>query len=228
MGTIFWQLNDIWPGASWSSIEYDGKWKQSQYRAKRFFAPEVISVVPSATEDGALSIWVSNETAEKKNYEATVRLWSFDGSIVAEKSYSLTLDAGTCSVAAEYGAADFGCENERRGRFLELTLVSDGRVAAYNTWLFDEFKNSPLPSADVRCSASDAGGKWTVTLTSDAPAFFVWLSVGDIPGEFSDNSFTLYPGRPVELVFTPKEGFNDFASFKQALFVNHIAKTYQQ
>ncbi len=228
MGTIFWQLNDIWPGASWSSIEYDGKWKQSHYRAKRFFAPEVISAVPSAEKEGALNIWVSNDSAEKKDYKATVRLWGFDGTIVSEKSYDLTLEAGSCAVAAEYGAGSFGSESERRGRFLEMTLESGGRTAAYNTWLFDEFKNSPLRSADVRCSASEAGGKWTVTLTSDAPAFFVWLSVGDIPGEFSDNSFTLYPGRPVTLEFTPKNGFDDFESFKTELSVNHIAKTYQQ
>ena len=129
---------------------------------------------------------------------------------------------------AEYEEAEFGSEKERRNRFLEMTLESGGCTAAYNTWLFDEFKNCPLRNADVRCSTSDTDGKWTVTLTSDAPAFFVWLSVGEIPGEFSDNSFTLYPGRPAELVFTPKEGFDDFESFKAALYVNHIAKTYQQ
>ena len=43
MGTVYWQLNDIWPGASWSSIDYFGRWKALQYYAARFFAPVMIS-----------------------------------------------------------------------------------------------------------------------------------------------------------------------------------------
>ncbi len=43
MGAVYWQLNDIWPGASWSSIDYFGRWKALHYFAKRFFAPVMIS-----------------------------------------------------------------------------------------------------------------------------------------------------------------------------------------
>lgn len=43
MGALYWQLNDVWPVASWSSIDYYGRFKVLQYAAKRFFAPVMIS-----------------------------------------------------------------------------------------------------------------------------------------------------------------------------------------
>ena len=45
MGALYWQLNDIWPGASWTSLEYGGKWKMSHYYAEQFFRHVLLSPV---------------------------------------------------------------------------------------------------------------------------------------------------------------------------------------
>ena len=51
MGAVIWQLNDCWPVASWSSIDYFGRWKALHYAAKRFFAP----IMVSACEEGEIT-----------------------------------------------------------------------------------------------------------------------------------------------------------------------------
>jgi len=97
MGAVIWQLNDCWPVASWSSIDYFGRWKALHYYAKRFFAPVLIS----CHEEGILSqdtnvnaepfahkksarLNVSNETL--RDFSGTVR-WSLrrpDASVIEE------------------------------------------------------------------------------------------------------------------------------------------------
>jgi beta-mannosidase len=69
MGAVYWQLNDIWPAASWSSIDYFHRWKALQYYAKRFFAPLMIS----CHEEGMLTRDL-NVNAQDKRYEKSFRL----------------------------------------------------------------------------------------------------------------------------------------------------------
>ena len=43
MGSLYWQLNDCWPVASWSSIEFTGRWRALHYAARRFYAAALVS-----------------------------------------------------------------------------------------------------------------------------------------------------------------------------------------
>ena len=68
MGAIVWQLNDCWPVASWSSVDYYGRWKALHYYAKRFFAP----VLLSCEEEGILT-QDTNPNAEPYEVVKSVR-----------------------------------------------------------------------------------------------------------------------------------------------------------
>ena len=70
MGTLYWQINDCWPVASWSSIDYHHRWKALHYMAKQFYAPLLVSGVEDAAK-GTVEIYVNSDlmdTARRANY----------------------------------------------------------------------------------------------------------------------------------------------------------------
>ncbi len=230
MGTLFWQLNDNWPVASWSSIEYGGKWKHLQYHAKRFFENLAIVAKPAPGDANTVEIWALNDEGETVEAKATVQLRDFEGRILETLALPATLPPRSATRLAAYARDRFGNEAERVGRFLALSLDATvrGRLRDFaNEWFFNVYKACPLANADVRLKAFNDGGAWKVALTTDRPAFFTWVNATGIPGEFSDNSFTLYPDRPVTLTFTPKNPETRFSDFKNALSVFHLRKTYR-
>ena len=212
-GILFWQLNDNWPVASWSSIEYGGKWKALHYQAKRFYSPLAVAGLP------ADRIAVLNDTAADARAKVIVETWRFDGTEpVAATAIERTVRAGSADVfnAPELKLAD------AHGTFRVLRLVTDAGEFV-NDWMRGHYKDLPLEPTDVRASFDG----FKVTLSCERPAFFVWANARNCRGEFDDNSFTLLPGRPKTIVFTPKDPSLTAEAFQKAFTVKHLRETYK-
>ncbi|MFP4375108.1 MAG: glycoside hydrolase family 2 protein, partial [Spirochaetaceae bacterium] len=98
MGALYWQLNDLWPVASWSSIEYSGRWKLLHYAAARFFRP--LHLVLLEGPGGAIEAWLLNDTAADVAGELELRLLDFDGNLLESHRATPTAVAETASWAA--------------------------------------------------------------------------------------------------------------------------------
>ena len=101
MGTLYWQINDCWPGISWSSIDYDGRWKALQYAAKEFYAPHLLILTE---EDGKVTVSVCNETAEPLAGCVKWRLLKNDLTVLDSGEYAVQTAART---AVDIAVADF-------------------------------------------------------------------------------------------------------------------------
>ncbi len=208
MGTLFWQLNDNWPVASWSSIEYGGKWKPLQYLARRFYAPVHVTLAP----DGAVS--VINGTDRPLTGHVVVMLHGFDG-----RQREQVPMGGLRTVPAN-AALKVGTVEASREAVMELRFMSDDRTLAVNFPVRASYRDVKLPRAEV---ARKVEG-FRVTLTTDRPAFWTWLDTPGIAGTFDDNAVTLVPGSPRTFTFAPADPATTPEAFARALTVVHLAE----
>ena len=227
MGALYWQLNDMWPVASWSSLEYGGKWKALHYMAKRFYAPLLVSAV--RTKEGAIEVWADNDTAKPVAAQVRVRVLDFAGKTLKTVRFPAKLSADTSSRLRSFSLKELlGPKTNIESVFLTIDLDAGGTTVR-NELFLTEYKKCALSKAKIAVEIrAEKDGALRVDLQTDAPAFFVTLDAGLIRGTFNDNVLTLLPGEPRTLRFDPKSapGARTLAAFRRTLKVYHLRGTY--
>lgn len=203
MGAIIWQLNDIWPVASWASIDYYGRWKALHYAAKRFFAPVMIS----AEEEGELSqnpkineyhpapleksfrLNVCNETLRDVTGEVVWALRTPDGAIVRQNQQTLTIPAMSAKWLDKVDCADASLT----GHYVSFAFVVDDVAVSEGTCIFCAPKHFEF--VNPRLTVETRGD--TLVVTSHAYAKQVWLESEDADLLLDDNAFDMNPGTKV-------------------------------
>ena len=191
-GTLIWQLNDCWPVASWSSIDYFGRWKALHYAARKFYAPILLTVEDKAEQMG---MFVTNDTT--KTWTGEVR-WSL------ETLAGGRLDQGIENVSAAPLAVtpvrslDFSGkvhEQNRRQVVFVAELWKGSKFLARQLGTFAPNKHLELAAPQIETTASIADQDLTIKIKSSCLARFVELELAGVDVVFSDNYFDLPAGQ---------------------------------
>lgn len=237
MGTLYWQLNDCWPVASWSSIEFTGRWKALQYAAKRFYAPCLVSgkvVGEETTTIGnyrrssveAVEIWTSCDTPEpvKANLRWEVR--HVDGRRLARGLRRVELEPGTSVHQHTLALTDLLRQHAREAIYVRLRLMRGRHCLSEETVLLTAPRFMALPKGkpQVEITLCDPH---TAALTVTAPVWLHRLAV-TLPAasdRLSDNFFELYPDEPKTITLHSARP-TTVAKLRRALRWRSLVDTY--
>lgn len=190
MGTLYWQLNDTWPVASWASLEYKGGWKSTHYMARRFYAPVMVTAQPDA-ETGDIVVWAVNDTGAPVSL--TVGLRSVD---VSGEMDTIDTVSAVCPPDRAVEIKRIPANDLPDSAFLHFAWTDTERLhTGENEYLPKRPKEYDFGDPNITCETSGEGADLTVTLTSDRPALYVTYDHGG-SNVYSDNCFTLLPGLP--------------------------------
>ena len=218
MGAIYWQLNDCWPVASWSGIDYFQRWKALHYHSKKFFAPVLLSLCENGTE---VSIHLTNDTLKPMSGRVDWKLVAFDGVIRQSGSVPAELPA-QAAVKVETLAFDL-TKDERFGTVLYAAFLAGETTIADNQVSFAPDKHLCLADPKIRTDVREDDGRYLITLTAGSFAKYVELSHPALDPVFSDNYFFLLPGE-AKTITCPSTG--DLEAFRKQLAIRSLFETY--
>ena len=203
MGSIYWQFNDCWPVASWSSVDYFGRYKALHYAAKKFYAPVAMGLF---REQNNLTVNISNETMN--DFEGEVRIFHSDAEFNVIRSYTKEISVKPLS-STDVFSEEFTPENIY-GEYLYSELYDkNGNFIMRQTELFVPPKHFDWKKPNIKAEISVSGDKTVIDISSDTFTKGVFIDFTDFDCKLSDNFFDITDKKcyqvTVETDHTPQE-----------------------
>ena len=201
MGSLYWQLNDCWPVASWSSIDYFGKWKALHYSTKKAFQPVLISFFKS---DSEIELHIISDLLESKEVNLNLKVLSFSGEILYEtnKNYSLQQNS---TMKVESLSVDWLNENfDPKSSLLVASLFSKEKEISNNIYYLTKFKDIILTKPLIEYEINELTNTFEVSLTSKNLVKNVFVDIASSQN-FSDNYFDMIPGKEYKISINKEE-----------------------
>jgi len=219
MGTLYWQLNDVWPVASWSSMDYMNHWKALHYQVKRSFDDVILT--PTWYRD-TLTVHLVSDILKPVNGILEVKITTLRGKELKKFSQPVKMEGNMSKLLLTKSGKELLAGIDTTDAVCIVTLRNGKNQLATNLSFFTANKNLNLPKAAVTRKVIPSGTGFSIELTSDAFARGVFLST-EGEGFFSDNYFDLLPGEKRTVTYTPQEKKSDFEA---KLKIYSLADTY--
>lgn len=222
MGSLYWQLNDVWPGASWSGVDWFGRWKQMQFHARRFFAPVAVAALRNA--EGKMEVSLLNDRATKRSGEVRLRVMSLDGKVLREERKIVELAPLSSTRFADYVDADLLGGADAKAMVAVFDLSVEGEPASRDIVYFNAAKDIAWTDPGLKTELRRDGDGYALDIRADKLARAMWVDFGDLDAELSDNALTILPDERVTVRVTSAATLD---ALQKALRLRSVADAMQ-
>ena len=229
-GTLYWQLNDCWPVASWSSLDYFGRWKALHYQARRFYSPVLLSILDSANQGSGkqMDLHVANDRPSPFEGMIQWQLIHLDGQVVTSGKCAAAVPALADECITTLDFSNLVNDSNCREVILAVDMLEDETIIATSLATFAPNKHLSLREPGIKADLSGQGEILEIELSAQALARFVEVSFEGAPAvlHFNDNYFDLLPGRTVVVTCPLPDGWTR-AQARKALRIRSLYDSFE-
>ena len=196
MGSLYWQLNDCWPVASWSGIDYYGKWKALHYYVTHAFRNILVT---GEISDNNLSIYVVSDLQNDETGTISLQIITMKGEVVADFQEEVEILANQSNFCVRLDLDSLIGDLDRNNLFIYARIETNDDYADENIYYLLPTKELSLQQPDIEYSLNVESNRLKVRLKSDVLVKNLYLWFDSFTGNFSDNFFDLLPGREKEI-----------------------------
>ena len=222
MWSLYWQLNDCWPVASWSSIDYYGKWKALHYKTRESFATNLISLHKKTDE---FDIYYVTDSLVESNLTLNLEMLDFRGNLI--KSWTKTFKSKPNNskkvLSINYKSLLLN-DDFLRDKYIQAKVYSGNNLITKKTEYFTDFKNLNLIKPDFKYDVTINKEFFEISFISKNLVKNLFLT-SSIDSNFSDNYFDLIPNEE-KLIKIKREKFKSINNFKEGLSFISLYDTY--
>lgn len=193
MGTLFWQIDDCWPVASWSSMDYFGRWKAQQYMVKRAYADYLVSAIKDKDK---IKIFAISDKYKQTDAKLTLALFDFNGKELKKETKALIIPENSSIEAFSFIEKEWISDETRKNAVLHLSLSVNEKIVSENNFFFEKPKDLNLPQTKVTVKQIS---ETSIELSASKFAKNVWLNLPGTINAFGDNYFDLIPGEKMRI-----------------------------
>ena len=218
MGSLYWQLNDVWPGASWSSVDYFGHWKALHFHTRRFFAPLTIAALH---DQGSTRVSVMSDLLQEQSLTWRLRVMDVHGKVLRDETQALNLPANSARELKQIKDADLPAEANTKTTYIVVDLIKEGKSMARSIAYLQASKHMQLPDPGLEANIVAEAGHYRLHLRADKLARAVWLDFGEHQHRLSDNALDLLPGESISLRLDSPQSLS---TLRANLRIRHLAQ----
>jgi beta-mannosidase len=221
MGTLYWQLNDVWQVASWSSIDNFGRWKAMHYKVREVYADVLIS--PKVQKDN-FKVFIVNDLYQLLQGVLTVKIQDFKGQIIFEKTLPVSIKGNSSNVYFNILLKDiFKNGIKKEAAFAHIFFKNnDGKPPIEKTFFFAKPRDLPLELGKISRQVKGQEGGVAITIQSPVLLKNVQLS-SPTEGFFEENYFDLLPNVEKTIFYKTNESAEHVAD---SLRIKSLVNTY--
>lgn len=196
MGTLYWQLNDCWPVASWAGLDYGLNPKAAHFFIRKAFKPVILNFIEN---ERGFDIVCSSDKPETSQAKLTLTLSDLAGKLIYSENIDCELPANTAKTIGITGRAFLPSGTDTANTFLTAALYTGNLLLDSYTCYFASPKNMNLPKPRLTLKFETENNTTYLRISSDKLCKNLYLQHTNKAVSFGDNFFDILPGQTVSV-----------------------------